>query len=137
MFVDTPMVAQGITAEGMRGSDRIVCTFANPGVADIAAAQGCTRAAAAIDQWMPRLDGAIIAIGNAPTALFRLLELLDGNAARPSAIVAFPVGFVGAADAKAELARNSRGVPFFTLLGRRGGSALAAAAINGFLEGLP
>jgi precorrin-8X/cobalt-precorrin-8 methylmutase len=123
VLVDTPMVAQGITAERVRGSGRIVCTYG--------------ETAATAELWGSRLAGAVVAIGNAPTALFRLLELLDGGAPRPAAIVAFPVGFVGAAESKKELARDSRGIPFLTLLGRRGGSALAAAAINGFFEGLP
>ena len=89
-----------------------------------------TRAAAALDLWLPSLTGAVVVIGNAPTALFRLLELLDEGAPRPALIVGVPVGFVGAAESKAELAANSRGVPFLTLHGRRGGSAIAAAAVN-------
>lgn len=135
VLVDTPMVAQGITAERVRGSGRIVCTYGE--TTAIATERPSTRAAAAVEQWGPRLSGAIVAIGNAPTALFRLLELLDEGAPRPAAIIAFPVGFVGAAESKGELVRDPRGVPFLTLLGRRGGSALAAAAINGFFEGLP
>ena len=135
VLVDTPMVAQGITAERVRGSGRIVCTYGE--TAATAAERPSTRAAASVELWGSRLAGAVVAIGNAPTALFRLLELLDGGAPRPAAIVAFPVGFVGAAESKKELARDSRGIPFLTLLGRRGGSALAAAAINGFFEGLP
>ncbi|MFO0998036.1 MAG: precorrin-8X methylmutase [Alphaproteobacteria bacterium] len=135
VLVDTPMAAQGITAEAGRG--RVICAYAEPEAAAIASAQKCTRAAAAVECWGPRLEGAVVAIGNAPTALFRLLELLDQGIPQPAAILAFPVGFVGAAESKAELAHNSRGVPFLTLLGRRGGSAMAAAAINALFEGLP
>ena len=91
---------------------------------------GTTRTAAALDLWLPSLSGAVVVIGNAPTALFRLLELLDEGAPRPALIVGVPVGFVGAAESKAALAANSRGVPFLTLHGRRGGSAIAAAAVN-------
>jgi precorrin-8X/cobalt-precorrin-8 methylmutase len=89
-----------------------------------------TRSAAAVELWRTRVGAAVVAIGNAPTALFRLLELLDEGWPRPAAILAFPVGFVGAAEAKAELAAHPRGVPYLTLRGRRGGSALAAAAVN-------
>ena len=89
-----------------------------------------TRSAAALDLWRDRLGGAVVAIGNAPTALFRLLEMLDAGAPRPAAIVGIPVGFVGAAEAKDALAADSRGVPFLTVLGRMGGSAMAAAAVN-------
>jgi precorrin-8X/cobalt-precorrin-8 methylmutase len=96
----------------------------------LAARLRTTRAAAALDLWLPSLGGAVVVIGNAPTALFRLLELLDDGAPRPALIVGVPVGFVGAAESKAELAANSRSVPFLTLHGRRGGSAIAAAAVN-------
>ena len=94
-----------------------------------------TRSAAALDLWLPHLAGAIVAIGNAPTALFRLLELLDAGAPRPAVILGFPVGFVGAAESKAELASNPRGIPFITVRGRRGGSAMASAAVNALAIG--
>ena len=94
-----------------------------------------TRSAAALDLWLPHLAGAIVAIGNAPTALFRLLELLDAGAPRPAVILGFPVGFVGAAESKAELAANPRGIPFITVRGRRGGSAMASAAVNALAIG--
>ena len=93
------------------------------------------RAAAAVSLWTPHLAGSVVVIGNAPTALFALLDMIDAGASKPSAIIAMPVGFVGAAEAKAELARNSRGIAFATLLGRRGGSAMAAAALNAVLSG--
>lgn len=95
-----------------------------------------TRSAAQIDLWGERLKGQIIAIGNAPTTLFRLLELIDRGLPKPAVIVAFPVGFVGAAESKAELVRDARGVPFVTLLGRRGGTAMAQAAVNALAGGL-
>ncbi|MEM6905112.1 MAG: precorrin-8X methylmutase, partial [Pseudomonadota bacterium] len=97
---------------------------------------GTTRSAAGVEAWREILAGAVVAIGNAPTALFHLLEGLDQGWPRPAAILAFPVGFVGAAESKAELAARPRGVPFLTLRGRRGGSALAAAAVNGLAAGL-
>jgi precorrin-8X/cobalt-precorrin-8 methylmutase len=105
-----------------------------PAVADIAAAQRTTRSAAALELWRPHLDGAVVAIGNAPTALFRLLELLAAGAARPALILGFPVGFVGAAEAKEALI-GFNGLAYIALRGRRGGSALAAAAINALAPG--
>jgi precorrin isomerase len=101
-----------------------------PGVAKSARARHTTRSAAAVDLWRPRLEGAVVAIGNAPTALFRLLELIDEGAGRPALILGFPVGFVGAAESKEALIAHPAGVPFITLRGRRGGSAFAAAAVN-------
>jgi precorrin isomerase len=98
--------------------------------ATLAVAQGTTRSAAAVDLWRPFLAGAVVAIGNAPTALFRLLEILAAGAPKPALVLGFPVGFVGAAEAKAALAAIGHGVEFITLHGRRGGSALAAAAVN-------
>jgi precorrin-8X/cobalt-precorrin-8 methylmutase len=92
--------------------------------------QSITRSAAAVELWLPRLAGSIVIIGNAPTALFALLEMIDGGAAKPAAIVGFPVGFVGAAESKAELAANPRGIAFATIRGRKGGSAMASSVIN-------
>jgi len=106
----------------------VVCTLDDPLVPGLAASAGVTRSAAAVDLWVPHLAGAVVAIGNAPTALFRLLELLAEGAPRPAAILGFPVGFVGAAEAKAALAATD--LPYLALLGRRGGSAIAAAAVN-------
>ncbi len=130
ILCDGRMVADGILHERLPRANEIICTIDEPGIAADAARTGTTRAAAAVERWRARLGGAVVAIGTAPTALFRLLEFLEEGAPRPAAILAFPVGFVGAAEAKAALATNSRGVPFLTLRGRRGGSALAAAAVN-------
>lgn len=130
VLVDCEMVAHGIIRRRLAGSE-VICTLNEPGVAVAAASRGITRSAAAVDLWRDRLAGAVIAIGNAPTALFRLLELLaDPATPRPAAILAFPVGFVGAAESKEALLGHAEGVPFLTLRGRRGGSALAAAAVN-------
>ena len=102
----------------------------DPAVPDLARRHGTTRSAAALDLWLPHLDGAVVAIGNAPTALFRLLEMLRDGAPRPAAILGIPVGFVGAAESKRALAEGAQGVPWLTVHGRRGGSALVAAAVN-------
>jgi precorrin-8X/cobalt-precorrin-8 methylmutase len=126
ILVDSAMVAAGITID----PSRIVCILRDPETAELAAAERTTRSAAAVDRWLPYLRDAIVAIGNAPTALFRLLELLAEGAPRPALVLGFPVGFVGAAEAKAALADFGRGLEFITLRGRRGGSALAAAAVN-------
>lgn len=134
IFCDSQMVAQGIIHKRLPASNDICCTLNYPDVPAIAEQIGNTRSAAALELWLPHLAGAIVAIGNAPTALFHLLELLDQGAPKPALILGFPVGFVGAAEAKAELAANSRGVPFITLQGRRGGSAIAAAAVNALAQ---
>jgi precorrin isomerase len=130
ILCDARMVAEGVTRRRLPADNEVLCTLQHPDVPALAARLGMTRAAAALDLWLPVLSGALVVIGNAPTALFRLLELLDAGAPRPALIVGVPVGFVGAAESKAELAANSRGVPFLTLHGRRGGSAIAAAAVN-------
>lgn len=130
ILCDGRMVADGVLRERLPRANEIVCAIDEPGIAADAARAGTTRAAAGVERWRPHLGGAVVAIGTAPTALFRLLELLDEGAPRPAAVLAFPVGFIGAAEAKAALAANSRSVPFLTLRGRRGGSALAAAAVN-------
>ncbi len=126
ILVDSAMVAAGVMIE----ANRIVCTLRDPETAQLAAAERTTRSAAAVERWRPLLPGAVVAIGNAPTALFRLLELLACGAPKPALVLGFPVGFVGAAEAKAALAVFGRGLEFITLRGRRGGSALAAAAVN-------
>jgi precorrin-8X/cobalt-precorrin-8 methylmutase len=136
ILVDAQMVAAGIVARRLPAQNRVVCTLEDPQCGELAEATGTTRSAAAIDLALPRLEGAVVAIGNAPTALFRLLELLDEGAPRPAAILGLPVGFVGAAESKAALHADPRGVPYLTLLGRRGGSALAAAAVNALAFGL-
>jgi precorrin-8X/cobalt-precorrin-8 methylmutase len=129
ILCDARMVAEGITRRRLPADNEVLCTLHHPDVPALATRLGTTRAAA-LDLWLPSLTGAVVVIGNAPTALFRLLELLDEGAPRPALIVGVPVGFVGAAESKAELAADSRGVPFLTLHGRRGGSAIAAAAVN-------
>jgi precorrin-8X/cobalt-precorrin-8 methylmutase len=134
ILCDAQMVANGITRSRLPDHNEVICTLNNPDVPVLAKQIGNTRSAAAIDFWLPQLEGAVVAIGNAPTTLFRLLELLDEGAPKPSLILGFPVGFVGAAESKAELAANSRGVPFMTVLGRRGGSAIAVAAVNALAQ---
>lgn len=130
ILCDAQMVAEGITRKRLPADNEVVCTLNAPEVAMIAQKIGNTRSAAALDLWRPHVEGAIVAIGNAPTALFRLLELLDEGLPKPALILGFPVGFVGAVESKTTLATDSRGVPFITLRGRRGGSAIAAAAVN-------
>jgi precorrin-8X/cobalt-precorrin-8 methylmutase len=130
VFCDSEMVVHGITRARLPARNDVICTLNNPRAVALAEERGTTRSAAALDLWRDRLAGAVVAIGNAPTALFRLLELIDSGAAKPAAIVGIPVGFVGAAESKAKLAENSRGVPFVTVRGRVGGSAITAAAIN-------
>jgi precorrin-8X/cobalt-precorrin-8 methylmutase len=130
ILCDSQMVANGITKARLPKNNPIICTLNYPEVTELARQINNTRSAAALELWQPHLAGAVVAIGNAPTALFHLLELLDQNVAKPALILGFPVGFIGAAESKIELATNSRGVPFITLHGRRGGSAIAAAAVN-------
>ncbi|MBW4693370.1 MAG: precorrin-8X methylmutase [Lyngbya sp. HA4199-MV5] len=130
ILCDAQMVANGVTRQRLPANNAVICTLNDPQVRAIAQTLQNTRSAAALELWKPYLAGAVVAIGNAPTALFRLLELLDEGAPKPAVILGFPVGFVGAAESKAALAENSRGVPFLTIHGRRGGSAMAAAAVN-------
>lgn len=130
ILCDARMVAEGITRARLPAKNRVICTLGDPQVPDLAARIGNTRSAAALELWRADLAGSVVAIGNAPTALYRLLEMLDDGAPRPAIILGFPVGFIGAAESKDELAANSRGVPFVALRGRRGGSAIAAAAVN-------
>lgn len=130
ILCDARMVAEGITRKRLPADNPVICTLWHPDVPELARQIGNTRSAAALDLWLDKLDGAVVAIGNAPTALFRLLEMLDAGAPKPALILGFPVGFVGAAESKAELAANCRGVPFIALHGRRGGSAMATAAVN-------
>jgi precorrin isomerase len=130
ILCDSRMVAEGITRSRLSANNEIICTLNHPKVPEIAEKIQNTRSAAALELWYPHLEGSVIAIGNAPTALFKLLEMIDAGATKPALILGFPVGFVGAAESKAELAANSRGVPFLTLHGRRGGSAIAVAAVN-------
>jgi precorrin-8X/cobalt-precorrin-8 methylmutase len=130
VFCDSMMVANGITRARLPAANPVYCTLQDAGIALEAKAAGTTRSAVAVDHWLPELTGAVAVIGNAPTALFRLLELtLDGRA-RPAAILGLPVGFVGAAESKHALATLDHGVPYLTVHGRRGGSAMAVAALN-------
>jgi precorrin-8X/cobalt-precorrin-8 methylmutase len=129
ILCDAKMVAHGITRSRLPKGNEIICTLDDPTVADLAATQGNTRSAAALELWRPQLAGAVVAIGNAPTALFRLLEMFDEGAPLPAAIIGVPVGFVGAAESKQALAAQAR-VPFLVVCGRRGGSAMAVAAVN-------
>ena len=130
ILCDVEMVARGVTRARLPAHNDVICTLNDPRVAALAAEKATTRSAAAIDLWHDRLGGAVVAIGNAPTALFHLLDLIDAGAPKPAAIVGIPVGFVGAAESKAALIENPRGVPFVTVRGRSGGSAITAAAIN-------
>ena len=129
ILVDSRMVAAGITGGRLPGKSDIICTLHAPKTAGLAEALKTTRSAAAVELWGPHLAAAVVAIGNAPTALFHLLEMIAGGAPKPALVLGFPVGFVGAAESKAALA-TSEGIEFIALRGRRGGSALAAAAIN-------
>jgi len=130
ILCDAEMVAHGVTRARLPGRNEVVCTLRDSKVPDLAEQLGTTRSAAALELWIDKLEGAVVAIGNAPTALFRLLEMIDGGAPKPAAIVGAPVGFVGAAESKDELMSHSRGIPFMVVRGRLGGSAMAAAAIN-------
>ncbi len=130
ILCDSQMVANGITRSRLPADNQIICTLRDPQVPKIANYISNTRSAAAIELWQEYLEDSIVAIGNAPTALFHLLEILEAGASKPAVILGFPVGFVGAAESKATLVADNRGVPFITLHGRRGGSAIAAAAVN-------
>jgi precorrin-8X/cobalt-precorrin-8 methylmutase len=129
ILCDAKMVAEGITRARLPAHNQVICTLADPTVPGLAARFGSTRSAAATTLWLPTLAGALVAIGNAPTSLFRLLQMLDDGAPRPAAVVGMPVGFVGAAESKAALAAHA-GIPYLIVRGRRGGSAMAVAAVN-------
>jgi precorrin-8X/cobalt-precorrin-8 methylmutase len=130
IFCDAEMVARGITAARLPAGNEVICTLRDPSTAAIAAEIGNTRSAAALRLWGERMAGSVVAIGNAPTALFYLLEMLRDGAPKPAAILGMPVGFVGAAESKAALAEHSYGVPYAIVRGRLGGSAMTAAALN-------
>lgn len=130
VLCDSSMVAAGITRSRLPADNEVVSLVADPRAADLAASMGSTRSAAGVDLWADRLGGAVVAIGNAPTALFRLLELLDDGAPVPAAVLGGPVGFVGSAQSKDELIDRPRGMDYLVVTGRRGGSAMAAAAVN-------
>ncbi|MBD9374658.1 precorrin-8X methylmutase [Rhizobium sp. ARZ01] len=130
IFCDAEMVARGVTAARLPASNEVICTLRDPRTPELATEIGNSRSAAAIRLWLERMAGSIVAIGNAPTALFYLLELLRDGAPKPAAILGMPVGFVGAAESKEALAENSYSVPFAIVRGRLGGSAMTAAALN-------
>ena len=130
ILCDSYMVAEGVTKKRLPKNNKVLCTLNDPEVPQLAKRLRNTRSAAALEFWRFHIEGAIVVIGNAPTALFRLLEMLDEGVPRPAVILGFPVGFVGAVESKVALAADSRNVPFLTLHGRRGGSAIAAAAVN-------
>jgi precorrin-8X/cobalt-precorrin-8 methylmutase len=135
ILCDAEMVAHGVTRARLPAHNEVICTLRDARVAALAEKLGTTRSAAALDLWVDRLEGAVVAIGNAPTALYRLLEMLDAGAPKPAAILGMPVGFVGAAESKAALAADPRGTPFLIVRGRMGGSAMTAAAVNALARG--
>ncbi|TIU69632.1 MAG: precorrin-8X methylmutase, partial [Mesorhizobium sp.] len=130
IFCDAEMVSHGVTRARLPAGNEVICTLRDPQTSDVAKKIGNTRSAAAIDLWGERMAGSVVAIGNAPTALFYLLERLRDGAPKPAVIIGMPVGFVGAAESKDALAENSYGVPYAIVRGRLGGSAMTAAALN-------
>jgi precorrin-8X/cobalt-precorrin-8 methylmutase len=130
VLCDAEMVAHGVTRARLPAQNEVFCVLHDPRVPELAARLSTTRSAAALDLWGGRLAGAVVAIGNAPTALFRLMEMLDAGAPRPAAILGIPVGFVGAAESKEALAANAQQIPYLIVRGRIGGSAMTAAAVN-------
>jgi precorrin-8X/cobalt-precorrin-8 methylmutase len=130
LLCDATMVANGITRSRLPRNNEVICTLSDARTPELAAKLHTTRSAAAVELWRDKLAGSVVVIGNAPTALFHLLDILNDGAPRPALIIGIPVGFVGAAESKAALAANLPGIPFLTVRGRRGGSAIAAAAVN-------
>ncbi|MDX3058895.1 precorrin-8X methylmutase [Streptomyces sp. NE06-03E] len=130
ILCDVAMVASGVTRKRLPAGNEVICTLSDPAVPDLAAKLGTTRSAAALELWRDRMEGAVVAVGNAPTALFRLLEMIEEGAPRPAAVIGVPVGFIGAAESKEALAAHPSGLEHLVVRGRRGGSALAAAALN-------
>ena len=130
ILCDAQMVAAGITRRRLPADNEVICTLQDPRTVDLAQQLGTTRSAAAVDLWLDRLDGAVVAIGNAPTTLFRLLEAIAAGGLRPAAVLGIPVGFIGAAESKDALAANELGLEYLVVRGRRGGSAITAAAVN-------
>ncbi|MER7954369.1 MULTISPECIES: precorrin-8X methylmutase [unclassified Streptomyces] len=130
ILCDAQMVASGVTRKRLPADNDVVCTLSDPSVPALAAELGTTRSAAALELWRDRLEGSVVAIGNAPTALFRLLEMIEKGAGRPAAVLGIPVGFIGAAESKDALAAQTLGLDYLVVRGRRGGSAMTAAAIN-------
>lgn len=136
IYCDVEMVKKGIIPAMMPLNNEIICYLNDPKTPSLAAEYETTRSAAQVDLWLDDIEGSIVAIGNAPTALFRLLEMLAGGCKKPALIIGMPVGFVGAVESKAALISNSYDVPYITVAGRRGGSAMAAAAVNALAGGL-
>ena len=136
ILCDSAMLAAGVTRARLPRENEVVCTLRDPDIAALAARLETTRSAAALERWRDRMDGAVVAIGNAPTALFHMLEMVANGAPKPALILGMPVGFVGAAESKVALAANTLGLAFITLHGRRGGSAIAAAAVNALASDL-
>ncbi|KUM98473.1 precorrin-8X methylmutase [Streptomyces cellostaticus] len=130
ILCDVQMVASGVTRKRLPAGNDVLCTLSDPAVPELAERLGTTRSAAALELWRDRLEGAVVAVGNAPTALFRLLEMIEEGAPRPAAVIGVPVGFVGAAESKDALAAHPSGLEYLVVRGRRGGSAIAAAALN-------
>ena len=129
ILCDAQMIASGVTRRRLPAANEVLCTLSDPSVPGLAERMGTTRSAAALELWRDKLPGSVVAIGNAPTALFRLLEILDEGVGAPAAIIGVPVGFVGAVESKVELAKQAP-APYLVVHGRRGGSAMAVAAIN-------
>ncbi|MFF4859711.1 precorrin-8X methylmutase [Streptomyces rubiginosohelvolus] len=130
ILCDVAMVASGVTRKRLPADNDVVCTLSDPSVPELAEKMGTTRSAAALELWRDRMEGAVVAVGNAPTALFRLLEMIEEGAPRPAAVIGVPVGFVGAMESKEALAEHPSGLEHLIVRGRRGGSAIAAAALN-------
>ncbi|GJF27373.1 precorrin-8X methylmutase [Kitasatospora sp. NBC_01539] len=130
ILCDVNMVASGVTRKRLPAGNEVVCTLTDPAVPELARRMGTTRSAAAMELWLPRLEGAVVAVGNAPTSLFRLLEMVEAGAPRPAAVIGVPVGFIGAAESKQALAEHPAALEHLVVRGRRGGSAMAAAAVN-------
>ncbi|MER5201704.1 precorrin-8X methylmutase [Streptomyces sp. NPDC002825] len=130
ILCDAQMVASGVTRKRLPADNEVLCALSDPAVPGLAAELGTTRSAAALELWRDRLEGSVVAIGNAPTALFHLLEMIAKGAGKPAAVLGIPVGFIGAAESKDALAENTLGLDYLVVRGRRGGSAMTAAAIN-------
>jgi precorrin-8X/cobalt-precorrin-8 methylmutase len=124
------MVAAGVTRSRLPADNEVVCTLSDPRVPELAASMQTTRTAAALELWRERLDGSLVVVGNAPTALFRLLEIVEDGGARPAAVIGVPVGFIGAAESKLALSEHPADLEYVVVHGRRGGSAIAVAAVN-------
>ena len=130
IFTDAQMIASGVTRRRLPAGNQVLCLLHDPRVSELATRWGTTRSAAAVSLWGDELEGAVVAIGNAPTALFHLLELIGDGGPRPAAIIGIPVGFVGSAESKLALVQHPEQIPYLVVHGRRGGSALCASAVN-------